>query len=173
MSVRFVTLTRISKISAWCLKLVHSARSMTTRTASRRLRHQVRIVPRYPYRNRRDAGQRRRAPAAHRRRAADIVQPDAPRIGGITQFLKLATIAESKQLEIAPHFAMEIHCHLAAAYPIEPWVEHFDWLDPLFNQHLETRDGRMWVSDRPGLGFTLSEQANAWTIGTAEYGSRP
>jgi L-alanine-DL-glutamate epimerase-like enolase superfamily enzyme len=68
---------------------------------------------------------------------------------------------------------MEIHCHLAAAYPIEPWVEHFDWLDPLFNQHLETRDGRMWVSDRPGLGFTLSEQANAWTIGTAEYGSRP
>ena len=91
--------------------------------------------------------------------AADIIQPDAPRIGGITQFLKLATIAESKQLEIAPHFAMEIHCHLAAAYPIEPWVEHFDWLDPLFNEHLETRDGRMWVSDRPGLGFTLSEQA--------------
>ena len=97
--------------------------------------------------------------------AADIVQPDAPRIGGITQFLKLAALAESKQLEIAPHFAMEIHCHLAAAYPIEPWVEHFDWLDPLFNEHLETRDGRMWVSDRPGLGFTLSEQAAAWTVG--------
>ena len=105
--------------------------------------------------------------------AADIVQPDAPRIGGITQFLKLAALAESKQLEIAPHFAMEIHCHLAAAYPIEPWVEHFDWLDPLFNEHLETRDGRMWVSDRPGLGFTLSEQAAAWTVGTAEFGQRP
>jgi L-talarate/galactarate dehydratase len=105
--------------------------------------------------------------------AADIVQPDAPRIGGITQFLKLAALAESKQLEIAPHFAMEIHCHLAAAYPIEPWVEHFDWLDPLFNEHLETRDGRMWVSDRPGLGFSLSEQAAAWTVGTAEFGRRP
>ena len=105
--------------------------------------------------------------------AADIVQPDAPRIGGITQFLKLAALAESKQLEIAPHFAMEIHCHLAAAYPIEPWVEHFDWLDPLFNEHLETRNGRMWVSDRPGLGFTLSEQASAWTVGTAEFGQRP
>jgi L-talarate/galactarate dehydratase len=105
--------------------------------------------------------------------AADIVQPDAPRIGGITQFLKLAALTESKQLEIAPHFAMEIHCHLAAAYPIEPWVEHFDWLDPLFNEHLETRDGRMWVSDRPGLGFTLSEQAAAWTVGTAEFGRRP
>lgn len=105
--------------------------------------------------------------------AADIVQPDAPRIGGITQFLKLAALAESQQLEIAPHFAMEIHCHLAAAYPIEPWVEHFDWLDPLFNEHLETRDGRMWLSDRPGLGFTLSEQAAAWTVATAEVGRRP
>ncbi|HEY5978707.1 MAG TPA: mandelate racemase/muconate lactonizing enzyme family protein [Microlunatus sp.] len=105
--------------------------------------------------------------------AADVVQPDAPRIGGITQFLKLSALAESKQLEIAPHFAMEIHCHLAAAYPIEPWVEHFDWLDPLFNEHLETRDGRMWVSDRPGLGFTLSEQAAAWTVATSEFGQRP
>ena len=108
-----------------------------------------------------------------RQGSVDIIQPDAPRIGGITQFLKLAALAESKQLEIAPHFAMEIHCHLAAAYPIEPWVEHFDWLDPLFNEHLETRDGRMWVSDRPGLGFTLSEQAHAWTVGTAEFGRRP
>lgn len=105
--------------------------------------------------------------------AADVVQPDAPRIGGITQFLKLAALAESHQLEIAPHFAMEIHCHLAAAYPIEPWVEHFDWLDPLFNEHLTTRDGRMWLSDRPGLGFTLSEQARAWTVAAAEFGTRP
>jgi L-talarate/galactarate dehydratase len=102
--------------------------------------------------------------------AQDIVQPDAPRIGGITQFLKLAALAESKHLEIAPHFAMEIHVHLAAAYPIEPWVEHFDWLDPLFNERLEIADGRMHVSARPGLGFTLSDQARAWTVGTAEFG---
>lgn len=103
--------------------------------------------------------------------ACDILQPDAPRIGGITQFLKLATLAEAKHLDIAPHFAMEIHCHLAAAYPIEPWVEHFDWLDPLFNEHLEIRDGRMWVSSRAGLGFTLSDQAHAWVVGRAEFGS--
>jgi len=102
--------------------------------------------------------------------AQDIVQPDAPRIGGITQFLKLAALAESKHLEIAHHFAMEIHVHLAAAYPIEPWVEHFDWLDPLFNERLEIADGRMHVSARPGLGFTLSDQARAWTVGTAEFG---
>ncbi|MFD7709895.1 mandelate racemase/muconate lactonizing enzyme family protein [Streptomyces sp. NPDC059785] len=105
--------------------------------------------------------------------AADVIQPDAPRIGGITQFLKLAALAEHHQLQLAPHFAMEIHLHLAAAYPIEPWVEHFDWLEPLFNERLEIRDGRMHVSARPGLGFTLSDQARAWTVATHEAGARP
>src|SRR3546814_4738024 len=58
---------------------------------------------------------------------------------------------------------MEIHLHLAAAYPGEPWVEHFEWLEPVFNERLEIRDGRMHVPDRPGLGFTLSEAAASWT----------
>jgi L-alanine-DL-glutamate epimerase-like enolase superfamily enzyme len=105
--------------------------------------------------------------------AADIIQPDAPRIGGITQFLKLAAYAEHHQLELAPHFAMEIHVHLAAAYPIEPWVEHFDWLAPLFDEQLEIRDGRMHVSGRPGLGFTLSERARALVVASSEFGNRP
>jgi L-alanine-DL-glutamate epimerase-like enolase superfamily enzyme len=96
-------------------------------------------------------------------RACDIIQPDAPRVGGITQFLRLLTLADQAGLDLAPHFAMEIHLHLAATYPREPWVEHFDWLDPLFDERLETKDGRMLVPDRPGLGVTLSEQARAWT----------
>src|SRR5690606_1667788 len=65
-------------------------------------------------------------------RACDIIQPDAPRVGGVTQFLRLMTFADRAGLDLAPHFAMEIHLHLAACYPREPWVEHFDWLDPLF-----------------------------------------
>ncbi|GHH79006.1 L-talarate/galactarate dehydratase [Promicromonospora soli] len=103
-------------------------------------------------------------------RACDIIQPDAPRVGGITQFLRLLTLADQAGLDLAPHFAMEIHLHLAATYPREPWVEHFDWLDPLFDERLETKDGRMLVPDRPGLGVTLSEQARAWTTDSAVFG---
>ncbi|WP_181763952.1 L-talarate/galactarate dehydratase [Streptomyces albidus (ex Kaewkla and Franco 2022)] len=105
--------------------------------------------------------------------AADVIQPDAPRIGGITQFLKLAALAEHQQLQLAPHFAMEIHLHLAAAYPFEPWVEHFDWLEPLFEERLEIGDGRMHLPTRPGLGVSLSEQARAWTRQQCEIGERP
>ncbi|MEU6749570.1 mandelate racemase/muconate lactonizing enzyme family protein [Spirillospora sp. NPDC046719] len=106
-------------------------------------------------------------------RAADVLQPDAPRIGGITEFLRLAVLADHHRLGLAPHFAMEIHLHLAAAYPSEPWVEHFDWLDPLFDERLEISGGRMHVPARPGLGITLSERARAWTTRRTRVGARP
>jgi L-alanine-DL-glutamate epimerase-like enolase superfamily enzyme len=104
-----------------------------------------------------------------RHRPADFLQPDAPRVGGVTPFLKISALAEDARIRLAPHFAMEIHLHLAAAYEADPWVEHFDWLEPLFNERLEARDGRMLVPDRPGLGFTLSDQARAWTTETETF----
>jgi L-alanine-DL-glutamate epimerase-like enolase superfamily enzyme len=96
-------------------------------------------------------------------RAVDIVQPDAPRIGGITPFLQLADLAARARLGMAPHFVMEIHIHLAACYPTEPWVEHFEWLEPLFNERLEICDGRMYLPEGAGLGFSPSEQLRGWT----------
>ncbi|EHR60037.1 L-talarate/galactarate dehydratase [Saccharomonospora cyanea] len=98
-----------------------------------------------------------------RAEAADILQPDAPRVGGVTPFLRLLALAEHAKLPVAPHFAMELHVQLAATYPLEPWVEHFDWLEPLFVERLEITGGRMIVPDRPGLGLTLTERARAWT----------
>lgn len=104
--------------------------------------------------------------------SVDFIQPDAGRVGGITQFLKIAGAAEQKYLKLAPHFAMEIHVHLAAAYAHEAWVEHFDWLDPLFNEKLEIAEGQMIVPPRPGLGFTISEQARRWAVTSHSAGSR-
>ncbi len=95
--------------------------------------------------------------------AVDILQPDAARIGGITQFLRVAALADQRHMGLAPHFAMEIHAHLAAGYPQEPWVEHFDWLTPLFDERLDIHDGRIHLSARPGLGLTISDQARSWT----------
>jgi L-alanine-DL-glutamate epimerase-like enolase superfamily enzyme len=104
--------------------------------------------------------------------AVDIVQPDAPRVGGISQFMRILTFADQKGLGLAPHFAMEIHLHLAATFSREPWVEHFDWLDPLFNERADLRGGRMHLPKRAGLGVTLSDQARAWTIARESFSSR-
>jgi L-alanine-DL-glutamate epimerase-like enolase superfamily enzyme len=106
------------------------------------------------------------------RRSVDFIQPDAARVGGITQFLRIMTLGEEAGLKLAPHFAMEIHVHLSAAYPLEAWVEHFEWLEPLFNERLRIADGRMHVPARPGLGFSLSDQARALTVETTTVGQR-
>jgi L-talarate/galactarate dehydratase len=98
-----------------------------------------------------------------RHKSCDYLMPDAPRVGGITPYLKVAAQAEHAGVMLAPHFAMELHIHLAATYPTEPWVEHFEWLEPLFNERLEVKDGRMIVPTRLGLGVSLSEQARSWT----------
>ncbi|MCQ4258832.1 L-talarate/galactarate dehydratase [Stutzerimonas stutzeri] len=104
--------------------------------------------------------------------AVDVIMHDAPRLGGITPFLKVASAAEQRGMIMAPHFVMEIHLHLAAAYEHQTWVEHFEWLEPAFNERLEIRDGMMIVPDRPGLGLSLSEEVNAWTLAQVEFGTR-
>ena len=100
-----------------------------------------------------------------RHRSVTFMQADAPRIGGITPFLKIATISDLARLKLAPHFVMEIHIHLGCAYPHEAWVEHIEWLEPAFNERLQIRNGRMMLPDRPGLGFTLSDEALTWREG--------
>lgn len=102
-----------------------------------------------------------------RHNSVTFIQPDAPRVGGITPFLKIAGSAELNRLKLAPHFVMEIHIHLACAYPHESWVEHIEWLEPAFNERLEIKDGRMLLPAKPGLGFSLADQAAQWRVETA------
>lgn len=104
--------------------------------------------------------------------AVDVIMHDAPRLGGITPFLKVANAAEQRGMIMAPHFIMEIHLHLAATYEHQTWVEHFEWLEPVFNERLEIRDGMMIVPDRPGLGLSLHERVDGWTLAQTEVGKR-
>lgn len=55
-----------------------------------------------------------------------------------------------------------------AVYPTEPWLEHFEWLQPVFNECLEVGEGRIRVPTAHGLGLSLSEQGRAWTTDSAD-----
>ena len=66
---------------------------------------------------------------------------------------------------------MEQHLQLVATFENEGWVEHFDWLEPLFTERLEIRDGRMWLPDRPGFGLTPSETMRSNTISNRRFGT--
>lgn len=104
--------------------------------------------------------------------AVDVIQPDAPRIGGITPYRRVADLADELGVAVAPHFATQLHVHLAASQPREGWVEWFDWLEPLFVERLALQAGRVQVPDRPGLGLTLSPAAAEWLVERAELPAR-
>lgn len=99
----------------------------------------------------------------------DILQADLCRIGGFTPFLPLIAQAERRGLTLAPHVMMELHIHAAATCLHEPWVEHFEWLEPLFEERLEIEGGRMTVPDRPGLGLTVAGRARDLTVATQSF----
>ena len=55
--------------------------------------------------------------------------------------VRVQTLAEQSGISLAPRFAMELHVHLAANHAREPWVGHFEWLEVLFNERLESATG--------------------------------
>ena len=69
------------------------------RCLRRRRPRRARRRARHADRHRRDADQRRRARAADHAARRDFVQPDAPRVGGITPFLQIVALADRKGLQ--------------------------------------------------------------------------
>lgn len=51
------------------------------------------------------------------RGGADIVQPDIGRVGGVTEWLKVAHLAHAFNLPVASHAYQLIHLHVACATP--------------------------------------------------------
>jgi L-alanine-DL-glutamate epimerase-like enolase superfamily enzyme len=82
-----------------------------------------------------------------------IVQPDACRCGGITEWLKVAHMAECHNMQVSPHFVMELHLPLVAAIPNGLYVEYIPSLDSILTQPLELTDGYFAPGEMPGLGI--------------------
>ena len=99
-------------------------------------------------------------------RAVDILQPDALILGGITDFMKVAALAQANDLDIAPHGSQYVHIHLVAAIPNGLTLEYYrDSVDPMhgkiYMDELEIQDGRVYAPNRPGLGIEINQKALA------------
>ena len=92
-------------------------------------------------------------------RSIDIVMIDLLRVGGITQWRKVAGMAEAFDLPVVSHLIPEIHVQLVAAVPNGLTVEYMPWTLRLFEDTPEMVDGELVVPDRPGLGLSFSQDA--------------
>ena len=89
-----------------------------------------------------------------------VIQPDLAMMGGLTECLRVAQLAEHCNIEVAPHFLPGLFVHLAAAAPSVTWLEDFPLFEPLFDgmPKLES-DGCIAPSGRAGHGLTLADGA--------------
>lgn len=103
------------------------------------------------------------------RRAADILQPDVTHDGGMLETKKVAAMAETCYIVMAPHNSSGPGCvaasvHLAACLTNFKIQETFDdfsapWLKEVVRGVPEVKDGFYELPTKPGLGIELDEEA--------------
>lgn len=100
-------------------------------------------------------------------RAVDVLQPDPAFCGGITEAMRIAALAASFNLRLAPHLWAGAPCffaglHVLAAAPAGFIVEFSLGANPMI--HLLSRapvrveDGMIAVPDGPGLGLDIDTE---------------
>ncbi len=97
--------------------------------------------------------------------ALDIVQPDTSRCGGITEAKRVADLAQTAGLRVAPHtwsdaVAVMANAHVVASLPHGITVEVDQtgnpFIEELLVEPLVVRDGQLSLSKAPGLGIELN-----------------
>jgi mandelate racemase len=74
--------------------------------------------------------------------ASDLVMPDVERIGGVTGWMRAATIAQEHRLEMSSHLAPEVSAHLLSVTPTCGWLEYVDWADAILAEPLRIEGGQ-------------------------------
>lgn len=100
------------------------------------------------------------------RHAADVVMPDITRCGGISELRKMANLAETFNVPIAPHnpngpLSTIASAHTMATVPNffrqEFMLKDVPWRDQCLSHPLPIESGYFVLPDRPGLGFDVDE----------------
>jgi len=102
--------------------------------------------------------------------AVDVLQADATRCGGITEFLRVGALCAARPLRLSAHTAPSIHAHpccaLTAAIHVEYFHDHARIERELFDGALQPAGGALRPDlSRPGLGLELKRSdAERWAV---------
>ena len=106
---------------------------------------------------------------AFEKKACDIAMPDLQKCGGISEGQRIANLASLYYIPIAPHMVASplgamASCHCCASVPnflcLEwHWISRWDRWNELIEEEPLIKDGYITVSDKPGIGVTLIEDA--------------
>lgn len=91
-------------------------------------------------------------------KSLDIVMVDLLRVGGITQWMKVAHMAEAHNLPVVTHLAPEVLVHALASVPNGLTVEYMPWSFSLFKSVPPAVNGYIDLPQIPGLGLEFDEE---------------
>lgn len=89
-------------------------------------------------------------------KCVDIAMPDLQRVGGISEWMRVAALADAFRMRVTPHVFHEISVHLMTAIPNGFWLEHVPWWNRLFLEPVLVEQGSISASGRPGLGLAFA-----------------
>jgi len=93
------------------------------------------------------------------KRAAHALIVDLQRVGGVTEWVKVAAMADAWKIPVASHLFDEFSAHLVAAVPNGFMVEYMPWWDVIYQEPPVVENGYMRITDAPGLGIELDPGA--------------
>ena len=99
--------------------------------------------------------------AALQRGACDFVMPDFMRIGGVTGWLRAASIAGAAGVPMSTHLYPEIAAQVMRVTETAHWLEWQDWADPILQRPYPIKDSLLHIPDAPGVGLEWNEDAVA------------
>ncbi len=95
--------------------------------------------------------------------AVDVVQADICRVGGFTEWLKIAKLAESFNLSVAPHFMLELSVHGLCAVPNGLILEDLKGGSltdmGMLAEPIQVKNGILAPPARPGHGIVFDWKA--------------
>ena len=86
-----------------------------------------------------------------------ILQPD-PMRGGFTELRKIAALADTAGVTIAPHLFPELNVQLLASIPNGIWIEQMGLLDDLWVEKVPVVNGMIRAPERPGHGLAFKSE---------------
>lgn len=89
--------------------------------------------------------------------AADILQPDVIRVGGITETVKVTALADAAQKRVELHHMMEVSVQIACGVLSSGMIEYMPWIAAAFTEPVIIKEGHMLPPQKAGLGLEIAE----------------
>jgi L-alanine-DL-glutamate epimerase-like enolase superfamily enzyme len=91
--------------------------------------------------------------------SADVLMPDLERVGGVSEFVKVAHMARAFDVPVSSHIFSEMSLQILGALGNASWLEHMPWFEPLYGEKIPLENGDAVVPDKPGWGFSFDMKA--------------